>query len=383
MRRPRGPVVLVALGVALLLGWYVVYTQQLVRELRRDAAQAGRMYQRVYRALTDTSDNAEVGTGALLDLSRAIRETGVPLILTDPAGRPSAAANLPFDEPVDGPRTRAYIAELDRLNPPIVEPSIGAVHYGDSPVVRGLRVIPLLQAGALVLLLAAGAYALRERGRAEREKVWAGMARESAHQLGTPLSSLHGWIELLRDRDDGPASETLDRMAQDVERLERVAHRFERIGREPRRDVVALDALADRLADYFARRAPTLARRVQVRAEHADGPITVHGDAVLLEWVVEVLVKNAIDALGGRNGEVVIEAAALPEGGGRLRVRDDGPGIPPALAARIFEAGFTTKERGWGIGLPLARRIVEENHGGRLRLLPAAKGATFEVSLPA
>jgi signal transduction histidine kinase len=103
----------------------------------------------------------------------------------------------------------------------------------------------------------------------------------------------------------------------------------------------------------------------------------------LLEWVVEALVKNAIDALGGRGGEVVIEASALPEGGGRLRVRDNGPGIPSAMRKRIFDAGFTTKERGWGIGLALARRIVEENHGGKLRLVPVPDGATFDVMLPA
>jgi signal transduction histidine kinase len=382
MRRPRA-FLLVALGVALLLGWYVAYTQQLIRELRRDAAQAGTMYARVYRALTDTSGNADVATSAMFDLARTIRESGVPLILTDGEGRATAVANLPFDATPGDAQTAAYVAVLDRLNAPIVEPGIGAVHYGDSPVVRGLRVIPLLQAGALVLLLLAGLYALRERGRAEREQVWAGMARESAHQLGTPLSSLNGWIELLRDRDDGTARDTLDRMAQDVDRLERVAHRFERIGRPPRRDLVALDAMADRMADYFARRAPTLSRKVVVRAEHGQSAVQVHGDAVLLEWVVEALVKNAIDALGGRGGEVVIEASALPEGGGRLRVRDNGPGIPSAMRKRIFDAGFTTKERGWGIGLALARRIVEENHGGKLRLVPVTEGATFDVMLPA
>jgi signal transduction histidine kinase len=381
MRRPR-PFLLVAVGVAVLLGWYVAYTQQLIRELRRDAAQAGTMYARVYRALTDTSDNADVATNAMLDLARTIRESGVPLILTDRDGRVTAVANLPFEPIPDDPRTRAHIAVLDRLNAPIVEPGIGAVHYGDSPTVRGLRIIPLLQAGALLLLTLAGVYALRERGRAEREKVWAGMARESAHQLGTPLSSLNGWIELLRDRGDDATRDTLDRMAQDVDRLERVSHRFERIGRPPRRDVVSLSEMADRMAEYFSRRAPSLARKVSVRATHGDDQVAVHGDAVLLEWVVEALVKNAIDALGGRGGEVVIDARALPEGGGRLRISDDGPGIPPAMRKRIFDAGFTTKDRGWGIGLSLARRIVEENHDGSLRLVPSAKGATFDVILP-
>jgi signal transduction histidine kinase len=167
-----------------------------------------------------------------------------------------------------------------------------------------------------------------------------------------------------------------------VERLERVSHRFERIGRPPRADAVACGPLVDRLAAYFAARAPTLARTVRIRSEHPDHPLLVRGDGVLLEWVMEVLIKNAVDALGGRDGEVVVSATPLVEGGVRLRVQDDGPGIPRALRRRIFDAGFTTKARGWGIGLALARRIVEENHGGSLVLVDTPAGAVFDVILP-
>ncbi|NCW46030.1 MAG: sensor histidine kinase, partial [Gemmatimonadaceae bacterium] len=240
----------------------------------------------------------------------------------------------------------------------------------------------LLQALGITLLVGFGIYALVERGRAEREKVWAGMAREAAHQLGTPLSALTGWIELLAESVTGAtASRAVVAMSQDVQRLERVSHRFERIGRPPRDEKVDASALVQRLADYFATRAPTLAKTVTIRSEHPGVPVLVRGDQVLLEWVLEVLIKNAMDALGGRNGEVVVSVAPSPEGGARIRVQDDGPGVPRKLRKRIFDAGFTTKDRGWGIGLSLARRIVEENHNGRLVLAETDCGAAFDVIL--
>ena len=381
MRRRRWPVVVMVVGVLGLLIWYVVYTQQVVRELRVAAAGQGQMYSRIFRALQDTSA-AHDPTVTLLELARQIRESGLPLVITDPDGRVSAVANLPFSEPLDGERTQAFVRELDQQNAPILQPGVGGVHYGDSPIVRGLQIIPVLQAIGIGLLVAFGIYALVERGRADREKVWAGMAREAAHQLGTPLSAMAGWIELLRDMvTTAGATRAVDAMEQDLQRLERVSHRFERIGRPPRDEQVDCAALVDRLASYFAARAPTLARTVRIRSEHPGGPLTTRGDKVLLEWVLEVLIKNAMDALAGRDGEVVVSAVPLPEGGVRIRVQDDGPGIPRKLRKRIFDAGFTTKDRGWGIGLSLARRIVQENHEGTLVLADTDRGAAFDVIL--
>jgi signal transduction histidine kinase len=372
----------VVVGLVLLLGWYVGYTRHVVAQLREAAVGQGRMYARIYQALQDTSSTGDPFV-TLLELAQEVQASGLPLVLTDAEGRVTAVANLPFEAAPEDPRVAAYVVELDRRRAPILQPGVGGVHIGDSPIVAGLRVIPVLQALGLGLLVAFGGYALLARGRAERERVWAGMAREAAHQLGTPLSALAGWIEVLRDEPAPPvASRALEAMEQDVERLERVSHRFERIGRPPRTDAVACGPLVDRLATYFVARAPTLARTVRIRSEHPDHPLLVRGDGVLLEWVMEVLIKNAIDALGGRDGEVVVSATPLVEGGVRLRVQDDGPGIPRALRRRIFDAGFTTKARGWGIGLALARRIVEENHGGRLLLADTPVGAAFDVILP-
>jgi len=382
MRRRRWPVVLVVLGVLALLAWYVAYTQDVVRQLRTEAATQARIYSRVYRALLDTSEVGTDKSALLFELAGQVRESGLPLVLTDPKGNVSDTANIPLRLALDSPEMLAYVAKLDRSNAPIVEPAVGALHFGDSQIVNGLRVIPLLQAAGIAMLLAFGLYALVERGRAEREKVWAGMAREAAHQLGTPLSAIAGWLELLRDETNGrTATRAVQAMGQDLLRLERVSHRFERIGRPPRTETVDCTELVDRLVAYFAARVPTLAKRVTIVAEHPAGSMSTRGDGVLLEWVLEVLIKNAIDALGGRDGNIIVSATPLPEHGIRIRVADDGPGVPTALRKRIFDAGFSTKERGWGIGLSLARRIVEENHGGKLLLADVSRGAAFDVIL--
>ena len=378
MRR-LAPVTLITIGVLALLTWYVIYTRGVVRELRREASRVGLMYARVYNGLTDP--NPDAANAALLDLSSYIRESGVPMILTDEQGRPTDKANLPFTASVSSKQTRDYVLELDRQNAPIVERGIGAVHYGNTPLVRGLILIPVLQSILIGMVLVAGAYALRTRGRADREQIWAGMARESAHQLGTPLSSISGWIELLRESEpDAMTTAALDHMEADLERLKRVATRFERIGRPPRQEAVDLAGLVDRVATYFRARVPTLAQRVTVTSSH-QGDLVIQGDPVLLEWALESLAKNAIDALAGRDGKVEISAELLPEGRVRVRVSDNGPGVPREIRHQIFDPGFSTKEKGWGIGLSLARRIVRDSHGGELILVPSERGATFDMVL--
>ena len=379
MRR-IAPVTVATVAVAALLIWYVIYTQGVVRELRREASRVGQMYARVYDGLNDPSTDA--ANTALLDLSRHIRESGVPLIITDSKGTPTDTANLPSSMPLESPQLKEFVRAIDRQNKPIAEGDAGTVHFGNTPLVRGLRIIPLLQSVLIGLFLLAGAYALRTRGRADREQIWAGMARESAHQLGTPISSMSGWIELLRDSDgDELQRSAVSHMDGDLERLKRVANRFERIGRPPRKEKVDIGELVERVARYFRARVPTLAQRVTITSNRGDEPLYVNGDPVLLEWAIESLAKNAIDALAGRDGEVTMSASSLPEGLVRVRVSDNGPGVPRELGKRIFEPGFSTKEHGWGIGLPLARRIIRDNHGGELVLAPSERGATFDIIL--
>jgi signal transduction histidine kinase len=326
------------------------------------------MYARVFHAFADSSPGAM--DAALVDLSKSIQAQGVPLVLTDPNGVVAGHANLPFDPKQTladtDSRIKEYVAVLQGEHPPIADALIGKVYYGDPSVVRWLRIIPALQASMAAILLLAWVYIVRTRGDAARERLWAGMARESAHQLGTPLSSLAGWIELMEERaqDESSAAAALH-MRADLDRLDRVAHRFERIGREAKFDDVDAGALVARVARYFQARVPTLANTIVVEHDEEPGLPRVKGDAVLLEWAIEGVV---------------------------IRVADDGPGVPRELRSRVFEPGFSTKQSGWGIGLSLARRIVEENHNGVLQLAPSepgagvagggtAGGATFEIIL--
>ena len=385
MRRGK-PELFVAALILILLASYVVYTRRVINDLRTDARRSSEMYARVFRAYADSSPGAT--EAALVDLTQSIIAQGVPIVVISPSGEMGPHANLPFEDPrhpveMNDPRVRAYIDELAALHPPVVDPKVGRIYYGDAAVVRGLLVVPVLQAITGAILLIAGLYVIRTRGNAARERLWAGMARESAHQLGTPLSSLAGWVELLEDRGDDESTRTVTRhMRGDLERLDRVAHRFERIGREPKYEPLDVAEIVERVARYFQARVPTLANAIVIDVTTAPDLHAVQGDPVLLEWAIEVLTKNAIDALAGRGGRVSLAADHGDEPESVvIRVADDGPGIPSEIRSRVFEPGFSTKQSGWGIGLSLAKRIVEENHGGKLVLANAEQGATFEIIL--
>jgi signal transduction histidine kinase len=381
MRR-NAPVVIVAVGLLTLLVAFLWYSQNVLGNLRSEAKQTASTYARVVGALSDTSSDPAARLAALADIVESLKALRVPVILTAANGAVQGWANLPFaGDTVDTPHVRAYADTLDAENAPVITPVV-TIHIGNTPLIKGMRVIPLLMVAVLGVLILSGMVMLRSESHADRERIFAGMARESAHQLGTPLSSMHGWIELLRERDDPMIAQALPHMESDIERLERVAHRFERIGRPPRRDAVDVAEVARQVVSYFSARVPTLAHPVAIRLDAAGWDLPVVGDRVLLEWAIESLVKNAIDALAGRGGSIVVGVEPVPGGGARVRVADDGPGVPRDLRRKIFSAGFSTKESGWGIGLALTRRIVEEGHGGRLLLVPSDKGAVFDIVLP-
>ena len=390
MQRRHWPTLLGLLAAA-TLAWYLLYTELLVRQLRRETVVHTRMYTRILGALTDPRDGA--AEDALLDLSGTMQQLGIPIVLTDGDGVPTAVSNIPFVpdgsvDPDDAPRINEYARELARDNPPIVEPGLGTVLFGDPPAVRRLRWIPWLQVSALVGLIGAAAWIIRHNQRTERERIWAAMARETAHQMGTPLSSLVGWIEILRLPDEereqmAPLSSVVGEMEADVERLEKVSRRFEWIGRPIRREPVDVRSVLGALERYVRVRLPRLARNVELRVE-VPGPLPpTLGNAVLLEWALENLVKNALDALAESGGKITVRAEAQAEDWVAITVADDGPGVAPAIRATVFDPGVSTKPSGWGVGLSLARRIVEDAHGGKLSLVPSERGARFVLSLPA
>ncbi len=372
-----------------VLVWYFAYTQQLVSAVRADAAALSRMYARIFQDLSDPT--LESSVGALFDMLMEIEQLGIPVVVTDAAGRPAAAVNLPFTpnlaDPADRERVLEHVEVLDRRNPPIMEEGIGSIHFGVPPVVERLRWVPWIQIATLVVILLAVIWIVRSTVRAEREHVWATMARESAHQLGTPLTSLAGWVEILRmpgrERAGVASDETIAREVEvDVERLTKVAQRFELIGRRPRLEKVDLGEMLQRLERYFAVRLPHLDRSIELQVEVASGLPPVAGNPVLLEWAFENIIKNSVDVLAGRGGHIAVSAEDV-NGFVRVRFADDGPGVPADLRKKIFEPGASRKEGGWGVGLSLARRIVEETHRGSIQLGRPTQGAEFIVELPA
>lgn len=367
---------LVVATVALLAGLSLGTSWIMARHLKDDANAIGQLFSGVFAGLNDPRPGG--ADEALLHLGELVRERGLPLVVTDGLGNVTAADNLPFSYPLSDPRVKAYALELDRERPPI-QTSVGTVHYGPLPTEQQLVVLGVLQGLTMLVMVAVGLVAFRTAVNARRDRVWVAMAREAAHQLGTPLTSLQGWIEQMR-QGHTPPDALADFLHQDTERLARVARRFERIGSPTGRKSVGLGALAARVAEYFRPRLPRHANPITIVVEAAGPGPTVLGDEVLLEWALESLVKNAIDALKGRAGTITLEAG-VSGGDAVLRVTDDGPGIPTDLGLDIFEPGVSSKTSGWGIGLALVKRVVEENHEGRVAVVPVPSGASFEIRM--
>ena len=391
MIRIKWPVALATLFL-MLLGWYLLYTQQVFRRVQENSEILSRIYTEVQEGLVSSDPARE--TQALLELQRIVTESGVPFVVMGPGDTVLSHVNLPFEvddrTPEGQERIRNYVRRLDREREPIGDP-LGQqhIHFGDSPETRSLRSVPFLQATGLLLTVLIGFLVIRYQRRAESERAWTAMARELAHQLGTPLSSQAGWLEVLRlPAQDRPGDlDDLDIAAsigEDLERLERISHRFELIGREPELEPLSVRQVVEDLETYLAARIPRLARKgVELIVDIPQGLPRVMGNEVLLIWALENVVKNALDALAGRGGKITIYARDIGGDWVSLRIRDTGPGVDPEIRDKIFEPGVSSKAGGWGVGLALSRRIVEGVHKGRIELLESTEGTTFQIRLPA
>ena len=390
------PLAIFLLFAAVLVS-YLVYSSQIAQELRRDASVFSRIYFQTVQAAASPEGFTAEGEFALL---RELYALGIPVVQTDLEGNPTLSVNLPFpadlEVPDDRERVREYVTRLDAANPPHIDETAGfIVHYGEPSFLRRLKWIPWLQAALLLAVVGIGAWTIRTSYQAERERIWSGMARESAHQMGTPLSSLVGWLELL-EVDAGPDGsgtayalglpgdevDVREEMRHDLRRLEKVSRRFEAIGRAPELRPVDVPAMLRNLSRYFAARLPSLGGRIKLETELPEVAPTVQGEETLLEWAFENLVKNALDSLAGRDGTIRIVYGGIQAGRAVYRVEDDGDGVPEYLRGSLFDVGVTTKRGGWGVGLSLARRIVVEVHGGVIRLEESNGGAVFTLELP-
>lgn len=389
MNTRHWPMILVMLAIA-ILGTYLVYTERLVREVRAEAATHQRMYATVQRGLLSPPGTNEELI-ALTELQQMLQELGVPVVVVDPGGRPSAVQNLPFEadvrDPADHGRILEYARRLDLRNAPIRQEELGTVHFGSPPIIGRLRWVAWLQVAGALMLVLVGVVVVRGTLRAERERVWSAMARELAHQMGTPLTSLSGWLEILRLPSEERAPLASDphiaeQIGSDVERLERVSRRFELIGKPPELEPVSAADVLGELESYLRPRLPRMGAGVTLRIRVPPGLPRVRANAVLLTWALENLVKNSLDALAGRGGRIRIFAQQA-EDTVRFVVSDDGPGVDPLIRDHLFETGVSTKSAGWGVGLALAQRIVEQVHKGTIEHRARhGPGAVFEVRIP-
>ena len=335
---------------------------------------------------------------------------GIPAILTDSLGSPmswwntgsSASSFSELNSAEVLSQTTHLVAQVQKMallhDPiPIVVtfpgtqdfPAIRFVqylYYGESELVEGLRNFPYFQLLFVSLFVFVGYLGFSYVRRSEQSSLWVGMAKEAAHQLGTPISSLMGWLEYMRMQDgknhENTHEETYLEIEKDIDRLTRVAGRFSDIGSLPKLEVQVVGPVIENTTDYMRRRLPqsgTFIRLNVVTEPNLKAPL----NAELFEWVIENLLKNALDAMDSEHGRIDVITSKV-DAKIRIDVRDTGKGIDRRNWKNVFRPGFSTKKRGWGLGLSLAKRIVEDYHGGSLSLAQSkpGQGSTFRIELP-
>ncbi|MEX0944554.1 MAG: HAMP domain-containing sensor histidine kinase [Balneolaceae bacterium] len=261
------------------------------------------------------------------------------------------------------------------------------VYYGESALIQYLRFFPYVQFSILALLLGVGYTTYRSITRSEQSNLWVGMTKEAAHQMGTPLSSLYGWIQLLKDgsREDNETLSIVYEIENDVSRLKGIAERFNKIGSQPELKRTILEPIIDEVISYMERRLPQLGNRIEVRKYVAPN-VKAAINPELFQWAIENLIKNSMDAIKESESTPFVSISVEQEGKQLfIDIEDSGTGIDRKYHKEIFKPGFSTKKRGWGLGLSLTRRIIEEYHNGKVFLYSSEpnKGTIIRIILPA
>ena len=371
-------ILLVVMAVVMSVGSLVI-SHFLVRDLKREEQRKMEIWAEAMRSL----NSADEYTDLTLVLTVLNSNSTIPVVVLDREGEVQDYRNIPLREGsaeeqmravkrkaqsmMDAGRViRVYLSSTDYME----------ICYADSLLLRRLAWWPYVQLGLVFVFVVVAIFALLSSKRAEQNKVWVGLSKETAHQLGTPISSLMAWQEMLRETY--PDDELLPEMGKDVERLQRIAERFSKIGSLPELRPESLNEVLSAVTQYISRRA---SNRVRLTCTVPQQPLIVPMCSSLFEWVVENLCKNAIDAMDGQ-GSITLTAST--EGSlAVVEVADTGKGIPKNKFRTVFTPGLTTKKRGWGLGLSLAKRIVEEYHHGRIYVKNSevGRGTTFRIEL--
>jgi signal transduction histidine kinase len=324
-------------------------------------------------SLPDTSQNVEF-------LSTIIENNNtVPVILTDESDSIISARNFDAHKSGDYKYIKEQLEKIKERNKPIVnnleKGHYNLIYYKDSIILTMLIYYPYIQLGIIIFFILVSYLAFRSSRKAEQNQVWVGMSKETAHQLGTPTSSLAGWIEILEQKH--PGISITKELALDVQRLEKITERFSRIGSKPVIKSDNIIGIISRTVDYLKLRTSS---KVKIITDYnPDEKVVVPVNAALFEWVIENVFKNAVDSMEGI-GEITVRITET-ERHALIDISDTGKGIPKSAFKKIFNPGFTTKQRGWGLGLSLAKRIIEDYHNGKIfvRHSEVGKGSCIRI----
>ena len=363
----------------------LVVSHYLIRDLENEERNKMEVWAEAMRTLNQADENTDLNL-----VLKVINENHtIPVIVMDPAGDVQTYRNISLDNR-SGADSTAYLKTLSNrqkaanhyirisLNDQVKDDYID-VCYDDSLMLKRLASYPYVQLGVVLIFAVVVIFALLTSKRAEQNKVWVGLSKETAHQLGTPISSLMAWTEILKE--NYPDDVLIPEMDQDVKRLQLIADRFSKIGSMPELEPYSLREVVQHVTSYMNRRTSQGIQIVTQLPENAD-ELMVRMNPSLFEWVIENLCKNAVDAMGGEQGQITIRVQDAVEKV-VVEVSDTGKGIRKKDIRNVFLPGFTTKKRGWGRGLSLAKRIIEEYHRGRIWVKSSemGKGTTFRIEL--
>lgn len=361
----------------LIVGVSMYYTHLLTKEMAKEERQRISLWaEATHRLVTDTDESD------LAFLMKVIEgNTNIPVLVVDETGTVTVHRNIEVPEENSEEFLREMAKKFQRENKPI-EISIDEnikhhLYYGNSTMLNKLEYYPFIQWGIILAFFAIIFFVFASAKRSEQNRVWVGLSKETAHQLGTPISSLLAWVEILKEEKVNP--DLMSEMEKDVNRLRTIAERFSKIGSNPELSPISIDPILQNSLSYMRKRT---SNKVQITYQSkSEEPIVVALNQPLFEWVIENLCKNAIDAMEGE-GHINVDVSQEKEKV-IIDVSDTGKGIPKSKFETVFSPGFTTKKRGWGLGLSLVKRIIEEYHKGKIFVKHSEidKGTTFRIIL--
>ena len=376
MRKYINRKTILAFGALCIVAASLYYTSMLAGKLAEEEKK--KVFQLANALKTSITSNSIQETAFAQNI--IAENTTIPLIYTNEKGAIIDSRNVDSTNSPDHQKLlQRKLTEFKAIHEPIIADwgtGKNYIYYGESYLLTQLRYFPYIQLAIIFLFLVVVIIALSASYRSLQNQVWVGLSKETAHQLGTPLSSMEGWLELLRDSDQG--NEAATEMQKDLDRLKLVADRFSKVGSDPR---LEQENLVDRLKEivtYMQKRSPA---KVRITLHVSEPEISVNISGPLFDWVMENLIRNALDAMEG-TGAIDINVINQPQQV-YIDVQDTGKGIPKHQVKKIFNPGFTTKKRGWGLGLSLSRRIIEKYHHGSIfvKHSEVGKGTTFRIIL--